>query len=103
MMNTALLAAINTAGQHTIAAPAATPAAVTAGGSVPISVLLIIGLGGVAWWMFKHGDKNKKLHLPPAIICIGLGLSLSGTQIGTMVAQLFASIAQMVATFAGNA
>lgn len=53
--------------------------------------------------MFKHGDKNKKLHVPPAIICIGLGLSMSGTQIGAMVSQLFASIAQMVATFASNA
>lgn len=98
-MKTSLLAAIDTAAQHTTTAP---PAAAT-GGSVPISVLLIIGLSGVAWWMFKHGDKNKKLHVPPAIVCIGLGLSMSGTQIGAMVSQLFASIAQMVATFASNA
>ncbi|MGW6583427.1 hypothetical protein ACWF76_29295 [Streptomyces globisporus] len=99
-MKTSLLAAIDTAAQHTTTAAA--PTAVT-GGSVPISVLLIIGLSGVAWWMFKHGDKNKKLHVPPAIVCIGLGLSMSGTQIGAMVSQLFASIAQMVATFASNA
>lgn len=99
-MKTSLLAAIDTATAHTMAAP---PAAAASGGSVPISVLLIIGLSGVAWWMFKHGDKNKKLHVPPAIVCIGLGLAMSGTQIGTMVSQLFASIAQMVATFASNA
>ncbi|MER5892295.1 hypothetical protein [Streptomyces sp. NPDC001876] len=99
-MKTSLLAAIDTAGQHTIAAP---PAAVGTGGSVPISVLLIIGLGGIAWWMFKHGDKTKKLHLAPGFVCVGLGLAMSGTQIGTMVAQLFASVAQMIATFASNA
>ncbi|MFE2017578.1 hypothetical protein ACFW9O_05910 [Streptomyces sp. NPDC059499] len=99
-MKTSLLAAIDTASHHTIAAP---PAAVGTGGSVPISVLLIIGLGGIAWWMFKHGDKTKKLHLAPGFVCVGLGLSLSGTQIGTMVAQLFASVAQMIATFASNA
>ncbi|MYV60725.1 hypothetical protein GTW37_15815 [Streptomyces sp. SID4931] len=99
-MKTSLLAAIDTAAQRTTTAAAPTAAT---GGSVPISVLLVIGLSGVAWWMFKHGDKNKKLHVPPAIVCIGLGLSMSGTQIGTMVSQLFASIAQMVATFASNA
>ncbi|MET8172832.1 hypothetical protein [Streptomyces clavifer] len=99
-MKTSLLAAIDTAGQHTIAAP---PAAVSTGGSVPISVLLIIGLGGIAWWMFKHGDKTKKLHLAPGFVCVGLGLAMSGTQIGAMVSQLFASVAQMIATFASNA
>ncbi|MFF4166890.1 hypothetical protein [Streptomyces sp. NPDC001741] len=99
-MKTSLLAAIDTASQHTIAAP---PAAVGGGGSVPISVLLIIGLGGIAWWMFKHGDKTKKLHLAPGFVCVGLGLAMSGTQIGTMVSQLFASVAQMIATFASNA
>ncbi|MGW3627300.1 hypothetical protein [Streptomyces sp. NPDC000880] len=98
-MKTSLLAAINTAHAHTMAAPAA-PAG--PGGSVPISVLLIIVLSGIAWWMFKHGDKTKKLHLGPGIVCLGLGLSLSGTQLGTMIGQLFASFAQMLATFAGN-
>ncbi|MFD6275821.1 hypothetical protein ACFWFI_09640 [Streptomyces sp. NPDC060209] len=98
-MKTSLLAAIDTASQHTIAAPAA----VGGGGSVPISVLLIIGLGGIAWWMFKHGDKTKKLHLAPGFVCVGLGLAMSGTQIGAMVSQLFASVAQMIATFASNA
>lgn len=98
-MKTSLLAAIDTASQHTIAAPAA----VGGGGSVPISVLLIIGLGGIAWWMFKHGDKTKKLHLAPGFVCVGLGLAMSGTQIGATVSQLFASVAQMIATFASNA
>jgi len=98
-MKTSLLAAIDTASQHTIAAP---PAAVGGGGSVPISVLLIIGLGGIAWWMFKHGDKTKKLHLAPGFVCLGLGLSLSGTQLGAQVGLLFGSIAQMVANLAGT-
>ncbi|WP_455360004.1 hypothetical protein [Streptomyces sp. SYSU K21746] len=99
-MNTNLLAAIDTAAAHTMAAPNA-PAGT--GGSVPISVLLIIVLGGIAWWMFKHGDKNKKLHLLPGFVCLGLGLSLSGTQIGAQVGTFFGSLAQMLATFAGNA
>ncbi len=99
-MKTSLLAAIDTAAHRTMAAPQA-PAGQS--GSVPISVLLIIMLGGTAWWMFKHGDKNKKLHLLPGFVCLGLGLSLSGTQIGAMIAQLFGSLAQMLATFAGNA
>lgn len=99
-MNTNLLAAIDTAAQRTMAAP---PAAGGPSGSVPISVLLIIVLGGIAWWMFKHGDKNKKLHLMPGFVCLGLGLSLSGTQIGGMVGQLFGTFAQMIATFASNA
>ncbi|MFD5425226.1 hypothetical protein [Streptomyces sp. NPDC127084] len=84
-----------------LAAPPAAPSG--QGGSVPISVLLIIVLGGVAWWMFKHGDKTKKLHLMPGFVCLGLGLSLSGTQIGAMIGQFFGSLAQMLATFAGNA
>ncbi|MFJ4916075.1 hypothetical protein [Streptomyces sp. NPDC088726] len=99
-MNTTLLAAIDTAHAHTMAAP---PTAGSAGGSVPISVLLIIGLSGIAWWMFKHGDKTKKLHLAPGFVCLGLGLAMSGTQIGDMVNQLFGSVAQMIATFASNA
>ncbi|MFD5874032.1 hypothetical protein [Streptomyces sp. NPDC060322] len=99
-MKTSLLAAIDTAGQHSIAAPAAVAGQ---GGSVPISVLLIIVLSGVAWWMFKHGDKTKKLHLAPGFVCLGLGLAMSGTQIGTMVSQLFGTFAQMIATFASNA
>ncbi|WP_326593834.1 hypothetical protein [Streptomyces brevispora] len=99
-MKTTLLAAIDTAHAHTMAAP---PAAGTPGGSVPISVLLIIALSGVAWWMFKHGDKTKKLHLMPGFVCLGLGLSMSGTQIGTMVNQLFGTFAQMIASFASNA
>ncbi|THA31774.1 hypothetical protein E6R18_15690 [Streptomyces sp. A1277] len=99
-MKTTLLAAIDTAHAHTMAAP---PASATTGGSVPISVLLIIALSGVAWWMFKHGDKTKKLHLGPGFVCLGLGLSMSGTQIGAMVNQLFGTLAQMVATFASNA
>lgn len=53
--------------------------------------------------MFKHGDKTKKLHLAPGFVCLGLGLSMSGTQIGTMVNQLFGTFAQMIATFASNA
>ncbi|MFE7509732.1 hypothetical protein ACFU8I_00600 [Streptomyces sp. NPDC057540] len=98
-MKTSLLAAIDTATSHGMAAPAAVSGQT---GSVPVSVLLILALGGVAWWMFKHGDKNKKLHVPPAIVCIGLGLSLSGTQMGSMIGMFFGNIAQMVAQFAGN-
>ncbi|MDT9689406.1 hypothetical protein Q5762_13880 [Streptomyces sp. P9(2023)] len=99
-MKTNLLAAIETATARTMAAP---PAAVNGQtGSVPISVLLIIALGGIAWWMFKHGDKNKKLHLAPGFVCLGLGLSLSGTQLGTQVGMFFGSLAQMVANFAGT-
>ncbi|WP_326659592.1 hypothetical protein [Streptomyces sp. NBC_00385] len=99
-MKTSLIAAIDTAHAHTMAAP---PAAGGAGGSIPISVLLIIVLSGIAWWMFKHGDKTKKLHLAPGFVCLGLGLSMSGTQIGTMVNQLFGTFAQMIAQFASNA
>ncbi|MFD4320128.1 hypothetical protein [Streptomyces sp. NPDC058548] len=98
-MNTTLLAAIDTASVHGMAAPAAVAGQT---GSVPVSVLLILALGGVAWWMFKHGDKNKKLHLAPGFVCLGLGLSLSGTQLGTMVGMFFGNLAQMVAQFAGN-
>jgi hypothetical protein len=95
-----LLAAIDTAAAHTIAAPAA-PAGT--GGSVPISVLLIIVLGIWAWQMHKHGKDTKKLHLLPGFVCLGLGLSLSGTQLGTMIGTLFGSVGQMLATFVGNA
>ncbi|GAA2789928.1 hypothetical protein XF35_41450 [Streptomyces platensis subsp. clarensis] len=100
-MKTNLLTAIDTAVSNsmTTAAPTAVPGQ---GGSVPVSVLLVLGLGGVAWWMFKHGDKNKKLHLLPGFVCLGLGLSLSGTQLGTMVGMLFGNVATMVASFAGN-
>ncbi|MFE2559879.1 hypothetical protein ACFXGT_28415 [Streptomyces sp. NPDC059352] len=98
-MKTTLLAAIDTATTHGMAAPAA---ANGQSGSVPISVLLILALSGIAWWMHKHGDKNKKLHVPPAIVCIGLGLSLSGTQLGTMIGMFFGNLATMVAQFAGN-
>ncbi|MFF7180154.1 hypothetical protein [Streptomyces sp. NPDC008121] len=98
-MKTSLIAAIDTASAHTMAAPAAVAGQ---SGSVPISVLLILALSGAAWWMFKHGDKNKKLHLPPAFVCLGLGLSLSGTQLGTMIGMFFGNLAQMVATFAGS-
>ncbi|MDV5147197.1 hypothetical protein [Streptomyces gardneri] len=98
-MNTNLLAAIDTAAAHTMAAPAA---ASGQGGSVPISVLLILALSGIAWWMHKHGKDTKKLQLLPGFVCLGLGLSLSGTQIGTMVAMLFGNVAQMVANLAGT-
>ncbi|MFD5370805.1 hypothetical protein [Streptomyces sp. NPDC127103] len=98
-MKTTLLAAIDTANVHGMAAPAAVTGQT---GSVPISVLLILALGGIAWWMFKHGDKTKKLHIAPGIVCLGLGLSLSGTQIGAQVGILFGSIAQMVANLAGT-
>lgn len=99
-MKTSLLAAIDTAAAHTIAAPTA-PAGT--GGSVPISVLLIIVLGIWAWQMHKHGKDTKKLHLLPGFVCLGLGLSLSGTQLGTMIGTLFGSVGQMLATFVGNA
>ncbi|MGW1278032.1 hypothetical protein ACWD4V_13910 [Streptomyces tsukubensis] len=99
-MKTSLQAAIDTAQHHGMAAPAA-PA--TTSGSVPISVLLIIVLGIWAWQMHKHGKDTKKLHLLPGFVCLGLGLSLSGTQLGTMIGQLFGSVGQMLATFIGNA
>lgn len=99
-MRTSLLAAIDTASQHTIAAP---PAAVGGGGSVPISVLLIIVLGIWAWQMHKHGKDTKKLHLLPGFVCLGLGLSLSGTTIGTTIGTLFGSVGQMLTTLIGNA
>ncbi|MFE3495282.1 hypothetical protein ACFXOS_19785 [Streptomyces sp. NPDC059175] len=100
-MKTSLLAAIDTANAHTMAAAPAAPAG--QGGSVPISVLLIIVLGLWAWNMHKHGKDTKKLHLLPGFVCLGLGLSLSGTQLGTMIGQLFGSVGQMLATFVGNA
>ncbi|WP_432091812.1 hypothetical protein [Streptomyces sp. NRRL F-5630] len=101
-MKTTLLAAIDTAHAHTMAAPPAAPAA-GVGGSVPISVLLIIVLGLWAWNMHKHGKDTKKLHLLPGFVCLGLGLSLSGTVVGSTVAQLFGSVGTMLATFVGNA
>ncbi|WP_236243145.1 hypothetical protein [Streptomyces sp. CC228A] len=99
-MNTNLLAAIDTAATHTMAAP---PAVAAPTGSVPVSVLLIIVLGLWAWNMHKHGKDTKKLHLLPGFVCLALGLSLSGTQVGTMLGILFGSIGQMLATFIGNA
>lgn len=99
-MKTSLLAAIDTATNRTMAAPNAPSGQ---GGSVSISVLLIIVLGLWAWNMHKHGKDTKKLHLLPGFVCLGLGLSLSGTQIGGMVGQFFGNIATMLATFAGNA
>lgn len=96
-MNPTLLAAIDTASTHGMAAPVSGQS-----GSVPISVLLILALSGVAWWMHKHGKDTKKLQLLPGFVCVGLGLSLSGTQIGSMVAMLFGNIAQMVANLAGT-
>ncbi|MEK9524638.1 hypothetical protein MIU24_35545 [Streptomyces venezuelae] len=98
-MKTTLIAAIDTANVHGMAAPAAVNGQ---GGSVSISVLLILALSGVAWWMHKHGKDTKKLQMLPGFVCVGLGLSLSGTQIGTMVAMLFGNIAQMVANLAGT-
>ncbi|MFJ4863415.1 hypothetical protein [Streptomyces sp. NPDC088748] len=98
-MKTHLLAAIDTANAHTMSAPNAPGQS----GSVPISVLLVIVLAGWAWQMHKHGKDTKKLHLLPGFVCLGLGLSLSGTQVGTMVAGLFGSVGTMLATFVGNA
>ncbi|WP_030322862.1 MULTISPECIES: hypothetical protein [Streptomyces] len=98
-MKNTLIAAIDTASIHGMAAPAAVNGQ---GGSVPVSVLLVLALSGIAWWMFKHGDKTKKLHLAPGFVCLGLGLSLSGTQLGAQVGLLFGSIAQMVANLAGT-
>ncbi|EFL01602.1 predicted protein [Streptomyces sp. SPB78] len=101
-MKTTLLAAIDTAHAHTMAAtPAAPPAGAT--GSVSISVLLIIVLGLWAWNMHKHGKDTKKLHLLPGFVCLGLGLCLSGTQIGGMIGQLFGNVGTMLSTFVGNA
>jgi len=97
-MKNTLLAAIDTASTHGMAAPAANGQT----GSVPISVLLVLALSGIAWWMHKHGKDTKKLQLLPGFVCLGLGLSLSGTQLGTLVASLFASIAQTAANLAGN-
>ncbi|MCY0943554.1 hypothetical protein [Streptomyces antarcticus] len=99
-MKTNLLAAIDTASAHTMAVPAA-PAGQS--GSVPISVLLIIVLGFWAWQMHKHGKDTKKLHLLPGFVCLGLGLSLSGTQVGALVGGLFGSVGGILATFVGNA
>lgn len=98
-MKNTLLAAIDTASTHGMATPAA---ANGQAGSVPISVLLVLALSGIAWWMHKHGKDTKKLQLLPGFVCLGLGLSLSGTQLGTLVASLFASIAQTAANLAGN-
>ncbi|MEU2311183.1 hypothetical protein [Streptomyces albidoflavus] len=100
-MKTTLLAAIDTANAHTMAAPPAAPSGAT--GSVPISVLLIIVLGLWAWNMHKHGKDTKKLHLLPGFVCLGLGLCLSGTQLGAMIGQLFGSVGNMLASFVGNA
>ncbi|MEU3667553.1 hypothetical protein [Streptomyces virginiae] len=99
-MNTNLLAAIDTAGAHTMAAPNAPTGQ---SGSVPISVLLVIVLAGWAWQMHKHGKDTKKLHLLPGFVCLGLGLSLSGTQVGALIGGLFGSVGGMLATFVGNA
>ncbi|MGW1892129.1 hypothetical protein ACWCP6_17995 [Streptomyces sp. NPDC002004] len=99
-MKTTLIAAIDTARTHTMAAPQAPTGQ---GGSVPISVLLIIGLGIWAWNMHKHGKDTKKLHLLPGFVCLGLGLSLSGTQLGSMIGMFFANIARMLASFVGSA
>ncbi|MFE4311514.1 hypothetical protein ACFRR6_36275 [Streptomyces sp. NPDC056891] len=97
-MKNTLIAAIDTANVHGMAAPAAVNGQ---SGSVPISVLLILALSGIAWWMYKHGDKNKKLHLLPGFVCLGLGLSLSGTQMGTMVGMFLGNIAQMASNLTG--
>lgn len=99
-MKTTLLAAIDTASTHGMAAPAA--AVNGQSGSVPISVLLIIVLALIAWWMHKHGKDTKKLNIPPAIVCLGLGLSLSGTQFGNMIGMFFGNVAQMVANMTGT-
>ncbi|MFD0344025.1 hypothetical protein ACFVH0_36065 [Streptomyces sp. NPDC127117] len=96
-MKTTLLAAIDTASQHTMAAP---PTGQT--GSVPISVLLIIALGMWAWQMHKHGKDKKQLHLLPGFVCLALGLSLSGTQIGTTIGTMFGGLAESVAGLIGN-
>ncbi|MFG2837043.1 hypothetical protein ACGFYE_18810 [Streptomyces zaomyceticus] len=98
-MKTTLLAAIDTASIHGMAAPAAVNGQ---GGSVPISVLLILALSGIAWWMHKHGKDTKKLQLLPGFVCLGLGLSLSGTQFGGMIGMLFGNLAQMVASMTGT-
>ncbi len=60
-------------------------------------------LGLWAWNMHKHGKDTKKLHLLPGFVCLGLGLSLSGTQVGTMLGTIFGSVGQMLATFIGSA
>ncbi|MDH2392334.1 hypothetical protein QCN29_26865 [Streptomyces sp. HNM0663] len=99
-MTTSLRTAIDTAAHHTITAAPQAPAP---DGSVPVSVLLIIVLGIWAWNMHKHGKDTKKLNLLPGFVCLGLGLSLSGTQVGTMLGTLFGSVGQMLATFIGNA
>lgn len=98
-MKTNLLAAIDTASAHTMAAPNAPTGQ---SGSVPISVLLVIVLSIWAWQMHKHGKDKKQLHLLPGFVCLGLGLCLSGTQVGTMVAGLFGAAGSALATVVGN-
>ncbi|MCA1218681.1 hypothetical protein [Streptomyces sp. 8L] len=100
-MKTSLITAIDTAAQHKVTTAA--PENVGASGSVPISVLLIIVLGMWAWQMHKHGKDTKKLHLLPGFVCLGLGLSMSGTQVGTMLGTLFGNVGTMLSSFIGNA
>lgn len=98
-MRQRLLAAIDTAAQHQIAAPAVSGAT----GSVPISVLLIIVLGMWAYHMHKHGQNTKKLHLLPGFVCLSLGLCLSGTMVGAQVGNFLGNIGNMLASFVGHA
>lgn len=90
--------AVNLAARHQLlAAPTQAPPALS-GSGVSMAVLVIMAMGFAAWYLMKH----KKVKPGPAAVFFALGLAMSGTQIGTMVAQLLASLGQMLNSFIGS-